>query len=56
MLKFREHQSRKRKHQKMAPPTPKSCLRVEGTDIVDGDGKRVILKGVSDVVLLNLAP
>ncbi|KAK4189824.1 family 5 putative glycoside hydrolase [Podospora australis] len=29
----------------MAPPTPKACLRVEGTDIVDADGKRVILKG-----------
>ncbi|KAK1762536.1 glycoside hydrolase [Phialemonium atrogriseum] len=29
----------------MAHPAPKSCLRVQGTDIVDGDGKRVILKG-----------
>lgn len=29
----------------MAPARPKACLRVQGTDIVDGDGKRVILKG-----------
>lgn len=32
---------------KMAPKTPMRCLRVEGTDIVDADGKQVILKGVS---------
>jgi len=25
---------------------PSTCLRVQGTDIVDGDGNRVILKGV----------
>ncbi|KAK1754449.1 glycoside hydrolase [Echria macrotheca] len=31
----------------MAPAAPKSCLRVLGTDIVDGDGKRVILKGAA---------
>ncbi|KAK0704874.1 glycoside hydrolase superfamily [Lasiosphaeris hirsuta] len=31
----------------MAPPTPRSCLRVKGTDIVDADGKRVILKGTA---------
>jgi hypothetical protein len=31
----------------MTFPPPKSCLRVRGTDIVDGDGNSVILKGVS---------
>lgn len=31
----------------MASSTPTACLRVEGTNIVDGDGKPVILKGVS---------
>lgn len=25
---------------------PKGFLRVEGVDVVDGDGKKVILKGV----------
>jgi hypothetical protein len=35
----------------MAPATPKACLRVQGTDIVDGDGKRVILKGVRPTFL-----
>ncbi|KAK0634552.1 glycoside hydrolase superfamily [Bombardia bombarda] len=29
----------------MAPSAPKACLRVSGTNIVDGDGKPVILKG-----------
>ena len=46
MLKFRELQHRKHKEQTMAPATPRACLRVQGTDIVDADGKRVILKGV----------
>jgi len=31
----------------MTPPTPKKCLRVQGTEIVDGDGQRVILKGTA---------
>ncbi|KAK3387831.1 glycoside hydrolase superfamily [Podospora didyma] len=29
----------------MVVPAPKACLRVQGTDIVDADGARVILKG-----------
>ncbi|KAK5658450.1 hypothetical protein OQA88_1839 [Cercophora sp. LCS_1] len=31
----------------MAPSAPKACLRVQGTDIVDADGNRVILKGTA---------
>lgn len=31
----------------MTVTAPKACLRVQGTDIVDADGNRVILKGVS---------
>lgn len=37
----------------MASSTPKACLRVEGTNIVDSDGKPVILKGVSPHQILS---
>lgn len=31
----------------MSRQAPKACLKVRGTDIVDADGSRVVLKGVS---------
>src|SRR5690606_17820599 len=34
----------------MSRQAPRACLKVSGTDIVDADGKRVILKGVSKFI------